>query len=109
MKHRTLNKTSFWTRRAFGLEQVELREFPAESTVESLDLNANRATLENIRLWDWRALQDTLKQIQAIRKYYDFPDVDVDRYDIDGVRQMMVAAREIDVCKLPGGVPELDQ
>ncbi len=90
-----------WTRRAFGLEQVELREFQADSAVEALDLNANRPTLDNIRLWDWRALQDTLKQIQAIRTYYDFPDVDVDRYRVDGLRQMMVAAREIDVNKLP--------
>ena len=91
-----------WTRRAFGLEQLELREFPAENSVEALDLNANRATLENIRLWDWHALQDTLKQIQAIRTYYDFPDVDVDRYHLDeSIRQMMVAAREIDVKKLP--------
>lgn len=90
-----------WTRRAFGLEQVELREFQADSAVESLDLNANKPTLDNIRLWDWHALQDTLKQIQAIRTYYDFPDVDVDRYNVDGLRQMMVAAREIDVGKLP--------
>ena len=91
-----------WTRRAFGLEQVELREFQAENTVEALDLNANRATLDNIRLWDWRALQDTLKQIQAIRTYYDFPDVDVDRYNLDAsIRQMMVAAREINVKNLP--------
>lgn len=91
-----------WTRRAFGLEQLELREFPAEGAIESLDLNANRPTLDNIRLWDWHALQDTLKQIQAIRTYYDFPDVDVDRYNIDAsMRQMMIAAREIDVKKLP--------
>lgn len=91
-----------WTRRAFGLEQLELREFQAENSVEALDINANRPTFENIRLWDWHALQDTLKQIQAIRTYYDFPDVDVDRYRIDeSVRQMMVAAREIDVQKLP--------
>jgi uncharacterized membrane protein (UPF0182 family) len=91
-----------WTRRAFGLEQVELRDFEAENSVEGFDLAANRATLENIRLWDWRALQDTLKQIQSIRNYYDFPDVDVDRYRIDNsLRQMMVAAREIDVKKLP--------
>jgi len=90
------------TRRAFGLEQVELRDFAAESTTEALDLNANRPTLDNIRLWDWHALQDTLKQIQAIRTYYDFPDVDVDRYSIDGsIRQMMIAAREINVGKLP--------
>ncbi|HUS11432.1 MAG TPA: UPF0182 family protein [Pyrinomonadaceae bacterium] len=90
-----------WTRRAFGLEQVELRDFEAESSVEALDLNGNRSTLDNIRLWDWRALQDTLKQIQAIRLYYDFPDVDVDRYRTNGIQQMMVAAREIDVSKLP--------
>jgi uncharacterized membrane protein (UPF0182 family) len=91
-----------WTRRAFGLEQVELREFEADSSVEALDLNANRPTLDNIRLWDWHALQDTLKQIQAIRTYYDFPDVDVDRYKLsDTTRQMMVAAREIDLKKLP--------
>lgn len=90
-----------WTRRAFGLEQVELRDFPAESSVEALELGANKSTLDNIRLWDWHALQDTLKQIQAIRTYYDFPDVDVDRYRADGLHQMMVAAREIDVAKLP--------
>jgi uncharacterized membrane protein (UPF0182 family) len=91
-----------WTRRAFGLEQVELRDFEAENSQEGFDLAANRPTLDNIRLWDWRALQDTLKQIQAIRTYYDFPDVDVDRYRLDGsLRQMMVAAREIDVKKLP--------
>jgi uncharacterized protein len=91
-----------WTRRAFGLEQVELREFQADNSVESLDLNANRPTLDNIRLWDWHALQDTLKQIQAIRTYYDFPDVDVDRYRVsDTTRQMMIAAREIDLKKLP--------
>ena len=90
------------TRRAFGLEQVELREFQADNSVEGLDLGANRPTLENIRLWDWHALQDTLKQIQAIRTYYDFPDVDVDRYNIDqNIRQTMIAAREINVQKLP--------
>ena len=91
-----------WTRRAFGLEQVELREFQAENSMEALDLNANRPTLDNIRLWDWHALQDTLKQIQAIRTYYDFPDVDVDLYHLDeSIRQMMVAAREINVKNLP--------
>jgi uncharacterized membrane protein (UPF0182 family) len=91
-----------WTRRAFGLEQIELRQFEAENSVAALNLNANRATLENIRLWDWHALQDTLKQIQTIRTYYDFRDVDVDRYSFDGqTRQVMLAAREMDVEKLP--------
>ena len=91
-----------WTRRAFGIDQIELREFEAQTSTEALDIGNNRESLENIRLWDWRALQDTLRQIQAIRTYYDFPDVDVDRYSIEGrVRQMMVAPREINTDKLP--------
>jgi uncharacterized protein len=91
-----------WTRRAFGLEQIEPRLFEAEPSIEALDLNANRPTLENIRLWDWRALQDTLKQVQTIRNYYDFLDVDVDRYSLGNqTRQVMLAARELDVEKLP--------
>ena len=91
-----------WTRRGFGLDQIELREFEAEVSTEALDLPNNRESLENIRLWDWRALQDTLRQIQAIRTYYDFLDVDVDRYVTGGhTRQMMVAPREINDLKLP--------
>ena len=91
-----------WTRKAFAIDKIELREFQADSTVEGLDLKSNRETLDNIRLWDWRALQDTLRQIQAIRTYYDFPDVDVDRYQINGkARQMMIAPREINDDKLP--------
>ena len=90
------------TRHAFGLDQIEQRNFEAENSVEALNLAGNKTSLENIRLWDWQALQDTLKQIQAIRIYYDFPDVDVDRYQLDGqTRQTMVAAREIAVDKLP--------
>lgn len=91
-----------WTRRAFGLEHIEMREFEAENSTAALDLPNNRQSLENIRLWDWRALQDTLRQIQAIRIYYDFPDVDVDRYVMAGqTRQMMIAPREINDDKLP--------
>ena len=91
-----------WTRVAFGLEKIESREFEAEPSVEALNLGENRTTLENIRLWDWRALQDTLKQIQAIRTYYDFPDVDVDRYMVGGqIRQMMTATREMKIPNLP--------
>src|ERR1700719_4105528 len=90
------------TRQAYGLNGVSQREFPAEITVEAADPANNQATLQNIRLWDWRALQDTLRQIQEIRTYYDFPDIDIDRYEIDGaVRQVMLAARELNVEKLP--------
>jgi uncharacterized membrane protein (UPF0182 family) len=90
------------TRRAYGLNLVSQREFPAETTVEAADSANNQATLQNIRLWDWRALQDTLRQIQEIRTYYDFPDIDIDRYEIDGsMRQVMLATRELSVDKLP--------
>jgi len=91
-----------WTRKGFALDQIELREFEAENSTAALDLPNNRQSLDNIRLWDWRALQDTLRQIQAIRTYYDFPDVDVDRYAMAGqTRQMMIAPREINDDKLP--------
>jgi hypothetical protein len=90
------------TRQAYGLDRFAQREFPAETTVEAADAANNQATLQNIRLWDWHALQDTLRQIQEIRTYYDFPDIDIDRYDIDGTpRQVMLAARELNVDKLP--------
>ncbi len=90
------------TRQAYGLDRIAQREFPAETTVEAADPANNQATLQNIRLWDWRALQDTLRQIQEIRTYYDFPDIDIDRYEIDGtMRQVMLATRELSVDKLP--------
>src|ERR1700736_3015935 len=90
------------TRRAYGLDRVAQREFPAETTVEATDPGNNQATLQNIRLWDWRALQDTLRQIQEIRTYYDFPDIDIDRYEIEGTtREVMLATRELNVDKLP--------
>jgi hypothetical protein len=90
------------TRQAYGLDRITQREFPAETTVEAADAANNQATLQNIRLWDWRALQDTLRQIQEIRTYYDFPDIDIDRYQIDGTtREVMLAARELNIDKLP--------
>jgi uncharacterized membrane protein (UPF0182 family) len=90
------------TRRAYALDSIAQRPFPAEAGIEALDAEHNQATLKNIRLWDWRALQDTLRQIQEIRTYYDFPDIDIDRYEIDGtVRQMMLATRELNVNRLP--------
>jgi len=90
------------TRQAYGLDRFAQREFPAETTVDAADAANNQATLQNIRLWDWHALQDTLRQIQEIRTYYDFPDIDIDRYEIDGMsRQVMLAARELNVEKLP--------
>jgi hypothetical protein len=91
-----------FTRQAYGLHRVVAQQFPAEPGVEAADPAANGATLQNVRLWDWRILQDTLRQLQEIRTYYDFPDIDIDRYRIDGAtRQVMLATRELNVSKLP--------
>jgi uncharacterized protein len=91
-----------WTRRAWDLDRVTQQEFPAETTPDAADPANNQTTLKNIRLWDWRALQDTLRQIQEIRTYYDFPDIDIDRYTINGeLREVMLAARELNADKLP--------
>ncbi len=91
-----------FTNRAFNLSSVQQNAFPADPGLAAVDFAHNGETIENIRLWDWRALQDTLRQIQEIRTYYDFPDIDIDRYRVGGrVRQMMVAARELNVEKLP--------
>jgi uncharacterized membrane protein (UPF0182 family) len=90
------------TREAYGLDRVAEESFPAESGVDALAPAENEETLKNIRLWDWRALHDTLRQIQEIRTYYEFPDIDIDRYEINGVvRQVMLAARELNVERLP--------
>jgi uncharacterized membrane protein (UPF0182 family) len=91
-----------FTQQAYGLDQFQQREFPAETTVDAADPANNQPTLQNIRLWDWHALQDTLRQEQEIRTYYDFPDIDIDRYNLDGTtREVMLAARELNVEKLP--------
>jgi uncharacterized membrane protein (UPF0182 family) len=90
------------TRRAFNLERVEARDFPADSDDAAYALDANRPTLDNLRIWDYHALQDTLRQVQEIRTYYDFNDVDIDRYHVGGqTRQVLLAARELDITKLP--------
>lgn len=93
-----------FTRKAYGLERIEEIPFEPRLTNAVFDPAAHADTLDNIRLWDWRALQSTLRQIQEIRTYYDFPDVDVDRYPINGKpKAMMLAARELSQNKLPAG------
>jgi uncharacterized membrane protein (UPF0182 family) len=90
------------TRRAYGLDRFQQHEFPAEITPGAADPANNQATLQNIRLWDVEALKDTLRQVQEIRTYYDFPDIDIDRYQIGGsLREVMLAVRELNVDKLP--------
>ena len=91
-----------WTRQAWDLDRITQEQFPAETSPGAADPGQNQVTLENIRLWDWHALQSTLRQIQEIRTYYDFPDIDIDRYTINGdLREVMLAVRELNLDKLP--------
>jgi len=90
------------TREAYDLSRFTQREFPAEITPGAADPANNQPTLDNIRLWDVQALRDTLRQVQEIRTYYDFPDIDIDRYQINGsLREVMLGVRELNVDKLP--------
>lgn len=84
------------TRQAFGLDKFREREVPAVETVSQAEVAANRDTVENIRLWDYRPLLDTYANLQEIRSYYSFGEVDIDRYEVGGrQRQVMISAREL--------------
>ncbi|MFP3565186.1 UPF0182 family protein [Paraburkholderia sp. SIMBA_030] len=90
------------TRRAYGLAQIEVKPFAAEEGLNLASLQANRATIDNIRLWDVQPLTDTYAQLQEIRTYYKFFAVDIDRYRLDaGYRQVMLSARELESAMLP--------
>jgi uncharacterized membrane protein (UPF0182 family) len=93
------------TREAYNLDgaSMEEREFAVSAApLTREDLDKSGATLQDARIWDWRALEPQLQQIQGLRPYYTFAGVDIDRYLIDGVeRQVMITARELDVEKLP--------
>ena len=90
------------TRAAWGLAGVERRELEGGSTLTQRDIDANRATISNVRLWDREPLLQTFGQIQSIRTYYDFVAVDDDRYQIGGeIRQVMLSARELNTAALP--------
>lgn len=90
------------TRFAFRLDRIRTESFGEVVDLQAEDLLENEDVLRNIRLWDWRPLQQTYRQLQGLRPYYEFNDVDVDRYQIDGKqRQVMVGTRELDKSKLP--------
>jgi len=84
------------TRRAFDLADWEDRSYRGDTPLTADALREESATFKNARLWDYRPLQTTLDQLQTVRQYYDFYDVDVDRYPINGeIRQVMLSAREL--------------
>lgn len=85
-----------YTQATYGLHNVEEREFPVDQELTREDLNNNKEIIRNIRINDYRPTRQVYNQLQAIRMYYNFHSVDVDRYDIDGeMTQVFLSAREL--------------
>lgn len=90
------------TREAYNLNRIVPKPFPAEQNLTFRTLEANKATIENIRLWDWQPLADTYAQLQEIRTYYKLRDLDVDRYWLgDTYQSVMISGRELNSALLP--------
>ncbi|NCO94003.1 MAG: UPF0182 family protein [Armatimonadetes bacterium] len=90
------------TREAYGLANISTVHHPGRTTLTPQDLTKNELTLSNIRIWDDRPLRQTYQQLQGIRPYYSFADVDIDRYTINGqYRQVMLGARSLSHERIP--------
>ena len=90
-----------YTRKAYNLDKIDEKAYRGTGRLTLEDITQNRGVMENIRLWDWRPLRETFKQREARRPQYDFVDVDIDRYMIDGqIRQVMLSARELIFAKV---------
>ena len=90
------------TQQAYNLHQISVKPFPVEQNLTLQKLQANQATIENIRLWDWQPLMDTYAHLQEIRTYYKFHNAVVDRYHLDGAYQgVTLSARELQPALLP--------
>jgi uncharacterized membrane protein (UPF0182 family) len=97
-----LERNIHYTNLAYGLGNIEYRQFPAEERLTREDLKRNELTVKNIRLWDHAPLLSTYSQLQEIRTYYKFIDVDNDRYTVNGeYRQVMLSPRELSYRSLP--------
>lgn len=89
------------TRKAFKIEDVIVRAFPADESLTATAVAGDSDTIKNVRLWDPKIASQSFQQLQGIRPYYDFIDVDVDRYTIDGNRrQVLVSLREMNIDQL---------
>lgn len=97
-----IEKAIAFTRMAYNLDKIERRQFPAGKTLQPEDIEENQDVFTNVRLWDWQPLKQTYSQLQEMRLYYQFHDIDVDRYRVNGqYRQVMLAARELAQDQLP--------
>jgi uncharacterized membrane protein (UPF0182 family) len=91
-----LQRNIDFTRTAFGLDAVDVRAYDPRASLKMAAIEANQDTISNIRLWDWQPFKQTVRQLQQIRTYYTFEDVDIDRYRLGDVkRQVLLSAREL--------------
>ena len=91
-----------FTRRAYAVQGVQVRPYRGDAQVTGNDVSSDQATIENLRLWDDRQIQEKYQQLQSIRTYYTFRKIDLDRYVLGGrLRQVEISAREVDQAKLP--------
>ncbi len=98
------------TRQAFDLDGWEVRDYRGEAPLTEAAIQEHQATFINARLWDYRPLGQTLDQLQTVRQYYTFTDVDTDRYQIDGQeRQVMLSVRELALEKNPDATGWVNQ
>jgi uncharacterized protein len=102
-----IQRTIEFSRAAFGLTNIETRQFDTQGDLSAADLQTNDLTVRNIRLWDNRPLLEANRQLQQIRLYYEFADADVDRYNLIGDggkadrRQVLISARELNYQQVP--------
>ena len=91
-----------FTRRAFGLDKVAVSPYSGANPLTKQAVDSDRPTIDNLRLWDYRPLADTYSQLQTIRTYYTFHDIDLDRYTLGGrYQQLELSARELESDRLP--------
>jgi uncharacterized membrane protein (UPF0182 family) len=97
-----LKRNIAMTRQAYGLDAFDVKPFLGSGKLTLASIESDAPTIKNIRLWDPRPLIATFRQLQEIRLYYNFRDVDIDRYWIDGnYTQVMLSARELNADLLP--------
>ena len=91
-----------FTRQAYDLDEIEIKDYPVSAQLTDAKLQQAQGTIQNIRLWDYRPLLSTYRQLQEIRPYYQFNDVDIDRYTLNGnYRQIMLSPRELSYERVP--------
>jgi uncharacterized protein len=97
-----LERNIAMTRRAYKLDSVDVKPFGGKGTLTMTSIQQDAPTIKNIRLWDPRPLLATYRQLQEIRLYYDFRDVDIDRYNIlNDYTEVLLSAREMNIAQLP--------